>query len=311
MNSFEQDFDESSLSGNSKLSEHIGFINTRGTPVNEEQLEVTLRMNPYSGNVKSLRIKSKSHLKTLIAATALPKLQEICIESEHLRDYQILAALKGLRRLSIGVKRRKAPIPDLSHSQIEQLGISTAIEEEPATIGRIKSLRRMVVQAWPAHNLEALGNLALISLEVKANRILESGKLDCRNLEYISFRGCSQLRSVRGIEAKKLFVDTCRKLDLKTISGRWITELSLENMKRIESLGFFGNCPNLRKFEVAATRISSQCIWEIAAAKQLTFAGLYGCALPVRELRVLSTLSPQLIVTDGMKSYRAGQEIPT
>lgn len=310
MKSFEQDFDESSLSGNSKLPERIGFINLKNNSVDEEMLAATLKMNPSSGNVKSLRIKRTSRLKTLTPAVSLPNLQEIRIESEHLRDYQAVADICTLKDLSLGVKDGRGPIPDLSHLQIENIGINTTIKEEPAIIGRIKSVRSMVLGTWPLPTLDDLGKLTLISLEVKGNRILESGNLDCRNLDYLSFRGCSQLKSVQGVEARRVFIDTCRKLDLRTISGQRISELSLENMKKIESLDFFGNCPNLKKFSVSATRLGPECVLQIAAAKQLNFAGLYGSALPVRELKLLSNLAPQLIVTDGMKSFRAGEEIP-
>lgn len=311
MKCIEQDLEETSVSGNSKLPERIGLINTRGISVDEEHLIAVLKSNLSSGNVKSLRIKPSSRLKTVAVAIPLTNLQGMCIESEHVGDYQALAGLPSLKKLTVSAKRRTARIPDLSHSQIEHLGIDSSMREEPTIIGGIKSLRLMVIGTWPSQTLEALGRLTLNHLEVKGSRISETGKLDCRELTFLAFRGCSRLTSVRGVESEKFDIDTCRKLDLRTISGSRITHLILRNMKKIERLGFFENCPELKKLEVTASRLHPECLLEVAAAKQLTFAGLYGHALPVRELRLLSTLAPQLTVTDGMKSFRAGKEVPT
>lgn len=311
MKSSEQEFEETSLSANSNLTEHIAFVNDRGVAVDEEQLVGVLKLNPSNTKVVSLRIKPSSRLETLAVALPLTALRKLRIESRCIRDYGVLTDLSGLRGLSIGVERRKAGIPDLSHSQIEELGMSSTITGEPAIVARMKSLKSVVLRTWPSHTLEALAGLTLRNLEVKASKISESGRLDCRNLAFLTFRGCSQLSSVRGVEAERFDIDTCRKLELRTISGSRISELLLCNMKKIERLGFFANCPNLKKFEVTATRLSPECVLEIAAAKQLTFAGLYGSALPVRELKLLSTLAKQLTVTDGINSFRGGQEVPT
>lgn len=304
----EQEIEESTITQRTALFERTALVNTRGKPVDEEHLITALQQNPSGSKVVSLHVSETSLLKTLGVALPLKNLQHVRIASRHLCDYQALRALGGLRELTVEVQRRSVPLPDLTQSKIAQLGIGPTLKNEPAMIGGMKSLRTLVLMyAWPESTLRALSPLTLISLEIKTCTITEIAELDCRELAFFACRGCVRLVSAHGVDAENVDADTCRKLDLKTLSGERIKVLALRNMKRIDDMGFLKNCPNLEELEVAATRLSPDCVTQIAAAKQLARADLYG--LKKQDLQLLSTLAKDAVITNGWNTFRGGLEV--
>lgn len=304
----EREIEESAITERTALSERIALVNTRDTRIDEERLFKALHANPLRTKVVSLHITDSSRLNTLAAVKPLTDLQEVRIASSRLRDYRALPTFATLRILDIAVRRRSVPLPDLSRLLITQLGIGPTLKDEPAMIGSMRSLRVLVVMyVWPESTLHALRPLGLTSLEIKTSTISGIGELDCRELALVACRGCAQLVSAHGVDAESVDIDTCRKLDLNTLSGEKIRVLALRNMKRIENMEFLKNCPNLRELEVTATRLSPDCVPQIAATKRLALADLYG--LKKKDLQRLSALAREAVITDGLNTFRGGFEI--
>jgi hypothetical protein len=74
-------------------------------------------------------------------------------------------------------------------------------------------------------------------------------------------------------------------------------------------MAFLKSCPNLKELEVAATRLSLDCVPQIAAVKHLARAELYGFALKKKDLQRLSALAEEAVITDGLNTFRGGLEI--
>ncbi|HKS36067.1 MAG TPA: hypothetical protein VJW76_02685 [Verrucomicrobiae bacterium] len=302
--------EESTITERTALSKHSALVNTRGKPVDEDRLIAALQRNPSGSKVESLCVSQTSLVRTLAVAAPLRNLRFIRISSRQLRDYQALQALPGLIELDVAVQRRLVSLPDLTHSNIAQLGIGPTLQGETEMIGRMRSLRVMVLMyVWPESTLQALNALNLTVLEIKTSTISEIGELDCSKLAFFACRGCARLVSVHGVDAEKVDIDTCRKLNLNTLSGKRINVLGLRGQKRIDDMEFLKNCPNLKELEVAATRLSSDCVPQIAAVKQLTRAELYGFALDKKDLQRLSSLAKNTVVTDGLNTFRGGLEV--
>src|SRR5207244_2101714 len=128
-------------------------------------------------------------------------------------------------------------------------------------------------------------------------------------LNYIACRGCTKLASVCGVDAETVEIDNCRKVDLRTLSSERIKSLQLVNMKQIDDMGFLRNCQNLENLVLVGTRLTPSCVPQIAAVRQLKRAELYGFALKEQDLRRLSTLAKDAVITNGLKTFRRGLEV--
>jgi hypothetical protein len=268
-----------------------------------------LKENKNSRFIRGVRVTESSRLPNLEFLQALPQLEDLWIESKAIRDFSGVVLADKLYSLKILIPRRTLPLPDLAATRLREFSISATKSEDIACIGRMTSLKTLVVLHWPQRNFEGLEHLALDEIILKGPQVVELSGLQRKAFKLVSCGLCTKLESVDCIDMERLNVERCLKLNLKSINSVVLVKLDLRDMVELGSLEFLDGCPNLQDLVITATKLRSPDLLPVIKLKKLQRFLLPPKALSVATMKKLSSDVPNAIISDGLNAYRDGTQV--
>ena len=135
-------------------------------------------------------------------------------------------------------------------SKIKDLTIKNCSEITDKSISKLLTLRNLHIYNLHKLTNKAFLNLNIINLDITFIDITDEGILHLKNLRYLNFISCSNIKCIN--------FDKLTKLKILSISGRQITDECLKYLKYIEKLTIYG------------CNINGSCINELTNVKILS-----------------------------------------
>lgn len=190
--------------------------------VDAEALTQHLQQIEGIDRVKTLTIGYNSSLNDLGVLRAFANLKGLFVYGQQIKSFNGIEWFTKGKYIQIQTHRnRRRDISRLSETKVETMDLFVERMEDFSAVAGCKYLKQIDIFHSVKPNFELWKNMKAETVSFKSCKFKELGNLSIvPNLNDISVRGCRSLEQFKGDNSniKRLEVDSCKKLDLSTLT---------------------------------------------------------------------------------------------
>lgn len=287
----------------------LSLRNNAGKPIRGETLERDLHRVAGMEKITSLVVLSSSRLEDLSFIKALPELENLQLYGLRLRSLAGVERLERGRFIEVDTGRnRQRDISGIAAVPVTRLSLRWANPGDVEAIAGSSTIRNLALNDCPPLSLERWRGVPIESMSLLGGQLQELvhtrvlGKL-----RQIILGRCSKLEHFAGDNGNVtwMVIEACNRLDFKTIGTfGGVESLNVVKIKSEVPMSAFASLRELRHLSLRQCNVEYDIQSLRKSAPKLEKLLITG--LRKAPLVALSAANPDVLISDGVSSYRNG-----